>query len=232
MKRWPVAVRQWSSGALPGCRSGVQLRLADLAEKERLAEPLREGEEVAYTTFWGLNRTVITRIIRDIGMECVHYIPCCWLGVVPGESGGGVAVCVGSPTCCCACSSALTWVRIRSRSSDNDSPPGDCWAWAASGVVREAAVLAAVDGRVERRTVAAGGPADRRAVAVERRFALDLGMVNHKRVGRKLEGSDISYPANRHKHEVDMVARMRQCPPQLTPPRYRLPLGVAPSITR
>ena len=88
-------------------------------------------------------------------------------------------MCGGSPTCCCACSSALTWVRIRSRSSDNDSPPGDRWAWAASGVVREAVILAAVDGRVERRTVAAGGPADRREVAVERRFALGLGKVNH-----------------------------------------------------
>ena len=43
MKRWPVAVRQWSSGALPGCRSEVQLRLADWAEEERLAEPLVAG---------------------------------------------------------------------------------------------------------------------------------------------------------------------------------------------
>ena len=47
------------------------------------------------------------------------------------------------------------------------------------------AVLAAVDGQVERQTVAEEDPGNRRAVVVERRFTLDLGMVYDKKLEKK-----------------------------------------------
>lgn len=75
---------------------------------------------------------------------------------------------------------------MSSRSSVKDPPAGTCWE--SAGVEGEggscweevepaAAVLAAVEDRADRRTVAVEDPAARRAVVVERRFGLDLGML-------------------------------------------------------
>ena len=148
---------------------------------------------------WRPGRMLASAKVATENKYSILYVPCWWLGSWLAASVSGtrpravgdtvaaaVVAAVDWPTNCCACSSALTWVRMSSRSSVNDSPVDPCWGSAGveGGEGRcweeaepAAAVLASVEDRAERRTVrAVEGPADRQAVAVERRFDLGLGM--------------------------------------------------------